>query len=672
MLKRHPYIVTIILTTILSLVAWSFVPPKYGAQTKIVDEYKETGLVIGANAMTSAVREALMKSNDGINDIEVYCKMLRTEDFARELSHKQIPGKGMTYGEYLADKDTVETILDNINYNLNSQQQAATIELQDREPLVAAQMLDSLTAILQDAVTTRRHNTALAALKNAKKELDQSEKAYHKAQDAYASYLDSHVETTLEEEKTEETKMRENADLAFKRYQDATEQYTRQKALSVRSYSSFAVSKPNTVPLKDVHHPYGYTFFAVILALLLVKGCRLYAGRRKKKMHLSLGDVSAPWGITLIVWISILVGLCFRDPQFLNPPKDQFYISVVIWLLLFCPISLLAYNLLSANSNMGNKLQNEQSIELSSLNKVVFYSFLVASILITPMYLKKIMDVAMMFGTEDLASNLRTLAISGSERSWLNYSIVINETLMIVSVCAYPRVKLWVLIATCTACLLNAIAIMEKGGILLVVFCVIFILFQRKLIKVRTIVFIGLLVVFLSWGFNLLRTEREEGDSDTSLFGFISMYLLSPPVAYCTLAKEIVQQFGVHTFPMVYLFLNRFTGTSFMIYERTQDFVFVPISTNVYTIFQPFYMDFGQMGIAIFAIFYGAMTGWAYHAMRNGSAFGRCIYTYMAYVLALQFFQEYIFTGNMHVIQLIVFLYLCTQKKVSFLPAKSQ
>lgn len=672
MLKRHPYLITILITTIVSLVAWSLVPKKYGAQTKLVDEYKETGLSIGMNAMTSAVREALMKNNEGINDIEVYCKMLATEDFARELSHKEVPGKGITYGEYLADEDTIETILGLINYNLNTKQQSVIVELQDHDPLVAAQMLDSITHMLQDAVTTRRHDAALAALGNAQRDLEQSKAAYNKAQAACASFQDSHMDGALKQETTEETKLQHDSELAFKRVQEATEQYARQKALSVRSVYSFAVSKVNTVPLEEVHHPYGYTLFAVILALLLVKGVKLYVANRKKRLHLSFGDISSPWSITLIVWIAILVGLCFRDPQFLNAPKEQFYVSVSIWLLLFCPISFLTYNLLSANSGLDYRQPGDRSIELTTLNRVVFYGLLGASILITPLYLKKIMDVAMMFGTEDLAKNLRLLATSGSDHSWLNYSIVINETLMIVSVCAYPKVKLWVLLAACTACLLNAVAIMEKGGILLVVFCVIFILFQRKLIKIRTIVVIGLFVILLSWGFNLLRTQREEGDSDTSLLGFISMYLLSPPVAYCTLPLEIVQQFGVHTFPMAYLFLNRLTGTSYMIYERTQDFVFVPISTNVYTIFQPFYMDFGQLGVAIFAIFYGVMTGWAYHCMRSGSAFGRCIYTYFAYVLALQFFQEYIFTGNMHVIQLIAFLFLCTQKNVTFLPAKSK
>lgn len=670
MLKRHPYLITILLTTIVSLVAWSFVPKRYGAQTKIVDEYKETDLAIGMNSMTAAIKDALQKGNEGINDIEVYCKILRTEDFARELSHKQVPGKGMTYGAYLADKDTIETILDNVSYSLTVKQQAVTIQVEDRDPLVAAQMLDSVTAILQDKVTTSRRRMAKALLRDAKKERDKSERAYRQAQADYAAYMDSHVETTVESEKAEEEKLKNNAEQTFKRYQETTEQYVRQKSLSVRSYSSFAVSKANSVPTDDNLHPIGYTIFAVVLALLAVKGCRLYMERKREGRRHDFGDMLSPWSITLIIWGVLMIAMLFRDPTLLRAPTDQFYLSLLLWIVFFCGTAFLTYVLLPS------KTQDQQaafsSIQLSKINRVVFYGLLVLSVVMTPLYVKKIMDVVMMFGTDDLASNIRTLAVYGNEGGFLTLSVVINEALMIVAISAYPNIRLWQLVWACSACLLNSLAIMEKGGILLVIFCVVYILYQRKVIKIRTIALLGILVVLLSWGFNLLREEDEAPSTKTnSLFGFVAMYLLSPPVAYCTLTEEIVPQFGGHSFPLVYYYLNKFAGGNYVFFDRLQEFVYVPVLTNVYTIFQPFYMDFGQLGIAIFGVFYGVIMGWAYRGMRNGEAFRRCLYIYFAYTLVLQFFQEYIFTGNMHIIELILFVYLCTQKTFTFLPSKT-
>ena len=50
-------------------------------------------------------------ANTGMNDMEVYSKVLYTEDFARAIAHKQMAGKKMTYGEYLGKKDTIKAVL---------------------------------------------------------------------------------------------------------------------------------------------------------------------------------------------------------------------------------------------------------------------------------------------------------------------------------------------------------------------------------------------------------------------------------------------------------------------------------------------------------------------------------------------------------------------------------
>jgi oligosaccharide repeat unit polymerase len=207
---------------------------------------------------------------------------------------------------------------------------------------------------------------------------------------------------------------------------------------------------------------------------------------------------------------------------------------------------------------------------------------------------------------------------------------------------------------------------MEKGGILLVFFCIVFVLFMRKVISLRTIVLLSLLVIVLFYGFNLMRAEDDSDyQKNETLLGFFAMYVLSPPVAYCEVVREISPQFGGHTFSLIYVFLNRFGFGPYVIFERLQDFVYVPMPTNVYTIFQPFFLDFGQVGVGVFAVVYGVVSGITYRLMRNGNDFGKCMYLYTAYILVLQFFQENVFTVNLHVIQLTFFVYLCTQKRLS-------
>ena len=103
-----------------------------------------------------------------------------------------------------------------------------------------------------------------------------------------------------------------------------------------------------------------------------------------------------------------------------------------------------------------------------------------------------------------------------------------------------------------------------------------------------------------------------------------------------------------------------------------QEFVWVPLPTNVYTVFQPFFEDFKYKGVAFFAMFYGLFSGWCYRLMRNGNGVGKCLYVYVVYVLALQFFQENVMISIVNIIQFIFFVTLIQQQvfKVDFIPRK--
>ena len=100
--------------------------------------------------------------------------------------------------------------------------------------------------------------------------------------------------------------------------------------------------------------------------------------------------------------------------------------------------------------------------------------------------------------------------------------------------------------------------------------------------------------------------------------------------------------------------------------NKLQEFVFVPVSTNVYTIFQPFYIDFGYPGIAFFAVLYGCACGYLYRLFRSGNGAGTCLYTYAIYVLLLQFYQENVFLSMVFVLQFMFFIILLTQEKIRF------
>ena len=163
-MKRHPYILVTIIATLLAIVVWLCVPKEYTAITKVSDEYKETELAIGFNSIKAHLKNAMGGANTGINDMAIYSKVLQTTDFARQIAHMQVPGKGITYGTYLGKEDTTEAIIDAINYNYSSRQETLTISFTDSDPVVASQMLDSVTVLLQQMITRHRHTVVDSAL----------------------------------------------------------------------------------------------------------------------------------------------------------------------------------------------------------------------------------------------------------------------------------------------------------------------------------------------------------------------------------------------------------------------------------------------------------------------------------------------------------------------------
>ena len=640
-------------------------PKEYTAITKLSDEYKETDLAIGLNNMTASIKKLTGNGDTGLNDMAVYSKFLKTEDFARNLSHKQMPDKAMTYGEYLAEKDTIENILDRINYNYSSKHETLTISFTDKDPVIAAQMLDSITAQLQFIITQYRQSIADASLQNAEKNLSTIRLNYEQAQRDYATFADSHTDIKTQQYIQQEKALGQTVSITKDLYQKATKEYVRQKALKQRSYMSFSVVQANTVPLHYSNFFVGYLLTFVFIALLLTKIYKLYQARRNEPMSADFGDVVAPWVITTAVWMAVLIGLYFKDSTLLNDPSEQFYISLALWLPIFGFSSFITYRLMKGSHGY---IEANTMLNLTNVNRKVFYILLLFSCLITPLYVKKIMDLVLMFGTDDLMYNIRAYSVySESEVGVLGYSIVINKALLLIAVWKFKELKWWQTVWIYTANLLNTLAIMEKGGFFLIFFCIVFVLFQRKIIRLRGLILTGVIMVALFYAFNLMRAkEGSNYQQEETFIGFIAMYILSPPVAYCEVVREITPQFGGHTFTMIYTFLNRFGFGPFEEFNRLQEFVFVPVLTNVYTVFQPFYLDFGQMGVAMFAMIYGIISGMAYRLMRNGSDFGKCMYVYVAHILVLQFYQENAFTVSMSVIQLTFFVYACTQKKITF------
>ena len=377
-------------------------------------------------------------------------------------------------------------------------------------------------------------------------------------------------------------------------------------------------------------------------------------------LFFKIGDTFSPWTITTAVWLAIVVMFQFQG-DLLYPLGDQFYTCLALWVPLFCASALITYHVLpKSNADAGTIAQSPP------ISTVVFNTLYVISMVITPLYLYKIIQVVTMFDTADMLYNLRVLAVHGDEsHGFLNYSYVLNQVLLVVALWQYPRVPMWQLVTIIIASLMSAFAIMEKGMVFFLFAAILFTLYEKRVIRMRSIFFSALFIVVLFFFINVARDYREDANPDeaTTFLDFFAIYVLSPSVAFERVQEDLSPQFGSHTFQTLYLFLNRFGG-DYEVNTKLQEFVWVPLPTNVYTVFQPFFEDFKYKGVALFALFYGLFSGWCYRLMRNGDGFGKCLYVYVVYVLALQFFQENVFVSIVTIIQFMFFVLLIQQQKL--------
>lgn len=658
-MKRHPYILAVAIATLFAIAVWLCVPNEYTAVTKLSDEYKEVDLSVGLDKIASQIKAATDAENIGIDDMNVYTKLLKTDDFARFISHVQVPDKGMTYGEYLEESDTIEVIQDHLRYYCKSSEATLTVSFTDGNAVIASQMLDSVTTHLQQIVTKTRRKRAESALQNAKRDMAIAEQKCHQAQKAYDDFFDSHINANTQEVRQQELTLEKEVTLNYQYFSKLTEQVARQEALKRRAYLSFAVIQDNTVPLKPNNYFIGYLLVFVSFALLITRSIKRYRLlRNTHQLKIDWGDLFSPWAITIAIWATIL-GLYYLLDTKLNPIPQQFYISLTLWLAFFIPCSLGTYYLTTSHDS------NSATPHSFYVNKVFFQFVFVIAMVMTPLYVYRVLQIVTMFGTDDLMNNIRLLALYGEGQGILNYSMVITQSLFVVALWAHPKIPTWQVVALAVGCLLNALAIMEKGSIFFVFISIVFVLFAKRVIKLRSILVLSVVLVLFFYLFNLARAvEDSDYQQEETLLDFFAMYALSPPVAFGELTREVIPQFGVNSFEKIYFFLSRFGFTDIVVKEKLQEFVWVPVLTNVYTCFQPFYMDFGYKGVALIGGCYGILSGWLYRLYRNRNELSCCMYTYAVYALVLQFYQENVFTSMVFIIQFAFFAVLLTQQKL--------
>ena len=668
-LFKFRYLLTIIVSVIIGTIIWLCLPPRYCAHTTLSDEYKEMDLLVGLNELRIYQRGVQEVYHSGINSVEVYEKALGSTDYAHAMSKVMLPN-GTTYSEHICAKDTIEDILENIRYATKVKQNILRIEFSDQEPIVAYTMLDATVNYLEQLLTQRTYEKHINSLINESKKIVQYQEELEHAATALTFYADSHIKINQQSVQDSLNVLRNNVTLARERLKKAEIEHERARMLLAKERKHFHILKPNTVPVKNSISIWGYILSTIIICLTITRTIELIQKRKseggiKWKLH----NIFSPWNITILHWLAIIILIVFWG-DLLYPLTNRFWISILLWVPTLAFASYVTFHLTYKPRHTHQYPTNKKDVFNPNVNISWLYPLLAISLILTPLCIKKTMEIVSQFSGENMMNNIRILVTEG-EVDWggLAYCFVINKSLFICAIWARKKLGTPITVLAIILMMMNAFALMNKSSLLFIFITIAFVLYEKRIISLKSILFTGGGLVVLFFILTLMRNftngEGEIQSDELSFIDFFAMYVLSPPVAYSYMPPDIGLKFGSRSLTLLYMIIGKLTN-NFHVESLIQDFMEVPIPTNLYTIMQPFYLDFGQWGVFLFALIYGITAGWCYALYKNGNSWGCVMYTFLLYNLITQYASENILLSPIISIQLFVLLYLLTQTNFRF------
>lgn len=360
-------------------------------------------------------------------------------------------------------------------------------------------------------------------------------------------------------------------------------------------------------------------------------------------------DVFSPWSVTLLVWVLIISLYTFMDHD-LYDSGPQFAKAILIWNTGFCASSYLAFRLTPAYEGVP-WAKNQQHINLLKW----------ACILLMPIMLYKALSFALANGSAaDLVYNLRQQIIDdryGFSLGPLAYLIHVAYVLLIVTIDEdrIDRPQFWL---SLMLCICYFVVTMSKQTFFMIAVSILYVFYVRKKISLKPFIIFGVVFVVLGIFFTNFRLTASGKESAYDFMDLLSMYVVSPIVAFCYDAPNSAHYFGEYTLKSVNNLLAVF-GMGHRNVEMFQEMVAVPIPTNVFTMMSPYFKDFGYVGVGVFSVIEGLFMGGVYKRSESGQNIMRLIYTYILTLLVLQFFDELFFVGMSNFVQIVILILFC-------------
>lgn len=170
--------------------------------------------------------------------------------------------------------------------------------------------------------------------------------------------------------------------------------------------------------------------------------------------------------------------------------------------------------------------------------------------------------------------------------------------------------------------------------------------------KTRAIVLVFPLVLAVFWVSPMVAGRVSGG-----ALNYFMMYFVAPLANFDWGMHGIFSccTYGETTFRTVLAVLAKL-GLNVPVVELIQPWADTKLSGNVYTVFMPYYRDFGPAGVALFFFLFGALHTWISRQASLDNPLAIFINAILFYALVMQFFQDQYFSLLSQWVQMIFWM----------------
>lgn len=356
-------------------------------------------------------------------------------------------------------------------------------------------------------------------------------------------------------------------------------------------------------------------------------------------------DLFAPCVAGPGIWAAI-IAMYYIVPNNYFPICHDFPLSLSLWLVGF----FIASVWVAGKTPLSTSVNKEP-------NKLVLRTYVVITITAIPLMSFMLLWKAFTEEPETMFRYLRVMAVGFDDNIQppdfgpLVYANgVAYITLLFVML--YFKNK-WVIGSVLFMNFLSAFVAMAKISFLTVLFTLMYVGYSRGLFKLKHMTYAFILFMVLCF---FMQVAREgDGGDQVGIADTLSLYTTSAMVCFDYYAVPCSSlNFGEHVFRFFYA-VGHSLGLCAEPAKILSDFVYIPEMANTYSVLYPFYIDFGNVGVLLFSLLYGAFYGFLYKKSLGGNKMLLILYAIFFILLLLEFFAEQIFTNLSMTIQYVVF-----------------